>query len=153
MRGKKVDSEFVSDFISHCVGIGVDTTEGIIQQAQNNIREIDEEIKKVEKQKVVRSKLLDVISTFDRPNKTNKSEEIRALSFFKIQHPQICQNICRILKSGPTTIEGLGSHYPTPDVLFCVKQLLEHKVISKSGAHLLRGEAFDEYLKFALQET
>lgn len=153
MRGKKVDSEFVSDFISHCVSSGIDTTEGIIQQAQNNINEIDEEIKRVEKQKIVRSKLLDVISTFDKPNKTNKSEEIRALSFFKIQYPHICQSICHVLKNGPTTIEGLGNHYPAPDVLFCVKQLLEHKVISKSGAHLLRGEAFDEYLKFALRET
>jgi hypothetical protein len=40
-----------------------------------------------------------------------------------------------------------------PDILYCIKQLIEYKVISKSGDYLLRGERFDGYLKFAMMEA
>jgi len=153
MRGKKIDSEFISEFISSCVSMGIDSPEGIAAHAKNTINNIDEEIKKVEKQKIIRSKLLDVISTFEIPTKSNRVEEIKALSFFKIQHPNICQSICSVLKKSPSTIDGLKINYLIPDVLYCIKQLIEYKIISKSGDYLLRGERFDGYLKFAMMEA
>lgn len=152
MRGRKTDSEFISEFITVCVQSGIDTPEDIITHAKFLVSEIDEEIMRIEKRKITRSKLLDVISTFDRSNKTRKPEEIRVLSFFKIQHPQICKFICDSMKNNVITVEHLGDKYPFSDLIFCIKQLIEHKVISKSGSHLLRGEAFDEYLKFVLRE-
>lgn len=155
MRGKKVDSEFVSDFISECVQQGIDTPEGIVNVAQNNIIKIDEEIRRIEYQKIRRSKLLDVVAAFEKPNKTHKPEEIKALSFFKIQNQHICKFICDSLKNNVIDITEItsSSKYTLPDVLYCVKQLIEYKVISKSGTHLLRGEQFDEYLKFVLKES
>lgn len=153
MRGRKTDSLFISDFIAGCVQSGHDTADAIVQQAKQSINSIDDEIQKVEKLKVTRAKLLDVVATFEKASKPSKSEEARILSFFKIQHPQICKYICDSLKGGVVAIESLGNKYPHQDMMYCVKQLIEYKVIAKSGAHLLRGEAFGEYMKFVLQES
>lgn len=153
MKGKKVDTDFLSEFIAKAVQRGLQTPEEIGTYAQSIISEIDDEIKEVEKRKIVRAKLLDVVLTFNAP-KQNKSEEAKILSFFKIQNVDICQAICLKIKVSVTTIDELSKmNYLVPDILFCVKQLLEHKILSKSGSHLLRGDMFDEYLKFVLKEV
>jgi hypothetical protein len=152
MRGRKTDSDFISNFISESVQLGHDTPEKIVERARREIQEIDEEIKRVEQKKIARSKILDVISTLDRNVKASKSEEARILSFFKIQNPTICKFICGRVNIGVTAIEDLGQKYPVSDIMFCIKQLLEHKIVAKSGSYLLRGEAFDDYLKFVLRE-
>lgn len=154
MRGKKTDPQFLSEFIERCVVSGFESSESIVGYARTLIAGIDEEIQEVERKKVIRSKLLDVVSAFEKGDKSPKTEEIKLLSFFKIQNQQICKFICDHLKNGASTVEELsGLEFAAPDVLFCLKQLLEHKVISKSGNHLLRGEMFDEYLKFVLRDT
>jgi len=153
MRGRKTDSEFISEFIAGCVQAGHDTPEAIVQRANQGISSIDDEIKRVEKLKMTRSKLLDVIATFERQAKQSKSEEARILSFFKIQQPQICKFICDRVKSGVIAIEDLGNKYPTQDIMFCIKQLIEHKIVAKTGSHLLRGDLFEDYLKFVLRES
>jgi hypothetical protein len=154
MRGRKTDSQFLSDFISTCTAAEMDTPELIVAYAKSTIANIDEEIKRMERQKIYRSKLLGVIEAFEKASTAPKMEEIKILSFFKIQNQQICKFICDNLKRGVATVEGLCNlEFSSADILFCVKQLLEHKVISKSGNHLLRGEMFDEYLKFVLRET
>jgi hypothetical protein len=153
MRGRKTDSVFISDFIAGCVQSGYDTAEAIVQQAKNSISSIDEEIQRVEKLKLNRAKLLDVVATFEKASKPSRSEEARILSFFKIQHPQICKYICDCLKSGVVAVENLGKKYPHQELMYCIKQLIEYKVIAKSGSHLLRGEVFDDYMRFVLQES
>lgn len=151
MRGKKVDTDFLSQFISQCVGKNIFTQDDIVKQAKSEISNIDEQIKKVEKLKVVRSKLLDVVSTFEKKHSSHK-EEIKALSFFQMQKPDICQYICRYLKNENISIETLYSgRYPVADIIFCVKQLIEHKIVSKTGDILIRGDAFDEYIDFFLR--
>ncbi len=151
MRGKKADSEFLSEFISKCIRSGMETPAEIASHARDLIQEIDEEIKRVEKRKVIRSKLLDVVSAFDKPTKSHKADEIRALAFFKIQKPVVCKYICDTLKKSPAGVEGFTNH-PVEDIMFGLKQLLEAKVISRSSNVFLRGEMFDEYLKFVLRE-
>jgi hypothetical protein len=153
MRGRKTDSVFISDFIAGCVQSGHDTAEAIVQQAKNSISSIDEEIQRVEKLKLNRAKLLDVVATFEKASKPSRSEEARILSFFKIQQPQICKYICDCLKSGVVAVENLGKKYPHQELMYCIKQLIEYKVIAKSGSHLLRGEVFDDYMRFVLQES
>jgi hypothetical protein len=154
MKGKKVDPEFVSEFISTAIQSGYQTTDDIVAFAQAEIQEIDEEIKRIETRKIRRGKLVDVVNSFSKPTKPNKQDEIRILSFFKIQNINICKFICKQIKDEVTTIDELSKmNYPISDVLFCIKQLLEHRILSKSGTHLLRGELFDEYLKFVLKEV
>lgn len=154
MRGKKADLDFLSEFISQCIQLGMDSPDDFAKRAQSMIEEIDEEIRRVEKQKVLRSKLLDVVLAFKEDNKNNRQEEAKILSFFQIQHPNICKFICDQLKDNVVTIEELLKRGKAgPDILFCIKQLLEHKIISKSGSHLLRGEKFESYLKFIIKES
>jgi hypothetical protein len=153
MRGKKADSEFLSNFISQSVQQGCDTQESIAKRAKNMIKEIDEQIKRIEEQKIIRSKLLDVINTFDVSNKSNKLEEAKILSFFKIQNPHICKFICHRLKVSGLVLKELNkTEWSELDLIYCIKQLIEFKVITKVGDSLLRGEKFEEYLKFVLKD-
>lgn len=152
MRGKKKDSEFLSKFITECVQSDKDSPDAIVAEAKARIARIDQQIQEVEKQKIVRSKLLDVICTFEQPAKTSPAEEIKALSFFKIQHPAICKSICDRLKQGNILIESIFNEFsPKQDVIFCIKQLLELKIMSKAGNCILRGDLFDEYCQFVFE--
>jgi uncharacterized protein YktA (UPF0223 family) len=152
MRGKKVDSQFLTDFISSCIMKGNTTPDEMALAAQREIDFINSEIRKVEDLKLRRSKLLDVVVTFKEPVKANK-EEARILTFFQIQNPHICKFLIDLIKINPLNREELiCPFFSSHDVNFCVKQLLEHRVIAKVGETLLRGENFDEYLRFVLQE-
>ena len=153
MRGRKVDTDFLSQFISECVNRDKISTVDILLEAKNQISSIDEKIKEVDKLRIKRGKLLDVVMTFEKPDKTNIINESKTLLFFKIQNTHICKFICDNMKNSATTLESLYcSKYSVQDIIFCVKQLLEYKVISSAGNYLLRGELFYEYLKFVLQE-
>jgi hypothetical protein len=157
MRGKKTDTEFISSFISQSVEEGLFTTDDFIAKAKSMISSIDEEIKRVEKQKIIRSKLLDVISNFDQPDKSKRQEEAKILSFYQIEHPQICKIICKMLQTSALTFEQLMQNTElsnnSANVIFCLKQLAEHKVISKAGKHFLRSDKFESYLTFVFQEN
>lgn len=149
MRGKKKDSEFLSNFITDCVRNHKDCPDDIVAEAKARVARIDQQIQEVEKQKIIRSKLLDVICTFEQPTKSSHIEEIKALSFFKIQYPAICNRICDLLKQNNVSIDWICDEFsPKQDVIFCIKQLLEFKIVSKTGGCLLRGELFDEYSEF-----
>jgi hypothetical protein len=153
MRGKKTDPLFLSNFISECINEGIDTPDQIAAHAKKMITKIDDQIKEVEQKKITRSKLLDVITAFEQQDKTSKQEEAKILPFFKIQNPQICKIICDHVKIGIFTLdEIINIEYTSSDILFCIKQLREHKIISKSGNHICRGAMFDEYAKFVLKE-
>lgn len=153
MKGKKTDTEFLSNFITECVSNNLISTDQILEAAKNKIIEIDAKIKDVEDLKKIRSKLLDVVFTFEKPTKSQKIEDIKILSFLKIQHQHICKHICDMIKKSTSTLENLDDGvYQISDVIFCVKQLLEQKILSKTGTLILRGDLFDEYVKFVSQE-
>jgi hypothetical protein len=151
MRGKKSDPEFVSGFITKCIRQGIAVPNDIVQAAKAEIKIIDDKIKETEMLKATRSKLLDVIATFDKP--ANKTEEAKLLPFFKLQYPQICRKICKHIVdlsfNSVYSVIGLKD----PEVLFCIKQLIEAKIIARVDDYLVRGDKFDEYLKFVLCEV
>ena len=155
MRGKKIDSEFLSLFITESVESGLNSPDAIANRAKILIDGIDEEIKEVERKKIIRSKLLDVIATFQYVEKNNKVKEIKLLSFFKIQNTDdICRQICIFIKNTNVSFEDLREKFESKtNFIFSIKQLLEAKVISKVGTLLSRGEMFEEYMKFILRET
>lgn len=152
MKGKKNDAEFVSNFITECISSGIEFPEEIVTKAKNIIANIDNEIKNVEKQKIIRSKLLDVINAFEKPQKISKFKEINILNFCKIQEPIICKHICLLIKNKVVRIEDLKKiNYNISDILFCTKQLIAYKILSYSNNLFLRGEMFNEYLNFILK--
>lgn len=155
MRGKKSDREFVAEFISEAIQKGIETPDEIVREAKKQIEQIEEEIKAVEAKKILRSKLLDVILTFEKQAKET-SQDARMLSFFKLDYPHSCKYICDIVKNKPIEIgeklQFLGSSDPDPHMKYSVKQLLECRVLNRVGNQLMRGERFDEYITFVLRE-
>lgn len=147
MRGKKSDPEFVSNFIHQSIKLGINTTDKIISRAQNMIQEIDDEIKKIEEKKIIRSKLLDVIYNFEKTNK-NKVEESKLLQFFKLENPKICKYMCDLVKFSPINIDKNID----VDNKFVIKQLIEYKILSRIEDQLLQGEQYNEYMKYILHE-
>jgi hypothetical protein len=153
MRGKKTDPDFLSNFINKCVALNKTSQQEIVQAAHQEINEIDLKIIEVEKLKLIRSKLLDVVSVFEKEVPSHK-EEAKILSFFNIQHPNICKYICDVLKKGTLNMNKLQLiEFSKSDIVYCVKQLQEYKVIAKTGEYLIRGIKFDDYMKFVLYEV
>src|SRR5579871_367548 len=137
MRGKKSNPEFVSQFISTCLQQGVITTEAMVKRAKQDIQEIDDKIIEVEKLKAVRSKLLDVILTLDKPKV--KTEEAKLLPLFKLQYPQTCRKICKtMVEIDPDGSSYVGFENKDPELIFCIKQLVEAKIISRIDSRLVR---------------
>ena len=154
MRGRKADSVFIGNFIVDCANKGKATPEDIIKEAKNQINIIDEKIKEVERIRLTRSKYLDVIDALEKSEKSDKVDEIKVLNFFKLQHPDICRNICRtIQKNNSASIEEVRGNYPELDILFCVKQLIENKILVKQGKTFSKGEVFLDYLRFINHEV
>lgn len=152
MKGKKVDSEFLEKFITECVKCGIDTPQEIAARARSIILDIDNEIKRLEQRKIIRSKLLDVINTFDKQNKQSKFEGAKILDLYKIQNPLICKFICDNLNK--ESIDKLTkTNYPSDDVLFCIKQLIEHNIIVRSGSKLTPGTMYNEYMRLIFGKT
>lgn len=155
MRGKKSDQVFVAEFIQRCAVSGFETPDAIVGYAKVLIEKVDEEIREIENKKIFRSKLLDVILTFEKQTKST-SEDAKFLSFFKLEYPRMCKFICDIVKKSPIEVgekmQALGSGENDPTMRFSIKQLLECKVLSRVGNQVGRGERFDEYITFVLHE-
>jgi hypothetical protein len=155
MKGKKCDLLFVNKFIEDCVLNNILNSEDIVKEACSQIEAIDIKIREVENLKKLRSKLSDVINTLNKTDSKKESgpDDIRLLSLFKIPNPNIGATICKKIKVSPIEINNLKNiNYDFSDTSFIVKQLLENKVLSKRGSYLLRGDMFDIYCKYVIQE-
>ena len=151
MRGKKSDPVFVSGFITQCVQRGLITPEQIAEAARQDIDSIDQQIKQVEVLKVTRSKLLDVIATFDKP--ASKEDEAKLLQFFELQYPTLCRAICGHVSIKPIPVSIMLNDNVDDDLKFCYKQLLGHKIIARVGDQLVQGDRYIEYMTFVLREA
>jgi hypothetical protein len=148
MKGKKTDPDFISFFIQESVNAGAETPEDIVQRAKKIVAQIDDEIKAIEHAKATRSKLLDVISSFEKPVK-DKTEDAKILGFFKLRDSQRCKEVCDLIKEhNSLPIASLVD----ASYNFCIKQLLEAKIIMRLDGQLMRGERFNEYMTFVLRE-
>lgn len=148
MKGKKSDPEFISNFIKQCVEIGINTPLEIVNNARFQIAAIEEDIKNIEKKKITRSKLLDVVNMFDKTPKT-KLEDSKLLSFFKLEYPGICKMICDSVKTKPILVNDEKMDINTK---YSIKQLLEYKILSRVGDYIVQGLRFEEYVKFVIRE-
>lgn len=143
MKGKKSDRIFIADFIQESVQIGASTTDEIVNRAKKKIEIIDKEIIAIEEKKITRSKLLDVIANFEKKVIKN-ANDIKILSFYSLQYPDRCKEICIMLNKG-LEINNL------PDISitnFCNKQLIDNKILKKENGKLTCGEKFNEYIMF-----
>lgn len=148
MKGKKFDKEFFSQYISDCISKNITSSDDMIHHAKQRIKNLDEKIKEIEFIKQERSKLLDVIYSFQKHDKVNNNKEIRLLSLYKINNPNLCKIICENLdKLEIKETQG----YSKLEILICIKQLMENQVITKLGSRFVPGGLFNEYCSFVLK--
>jgi hypothetical protein len=148
MRGRKIDNDFLSEFISKCVANNKNSSDDILNEALRKISYIDNKIKEIEKLKVKRGKLLDVIYAFEKA--TDSQKESKIASLFDVSDYNICKFICNNLKNEPINMND--SKFQKQDILFAIKQLLKLKVISKIDDVIVKGEMFNNYIKFVMME-
>jgi len=74
MKGKKIDNDFVVNFIEKCTAAGITDTTHICEWATSLISQIDRQIKEAEEAKIERSKILDVIEVLGKKIK-DKSKD------------------------------------------------------------------------------
>ena len=157
MKGKKTDPIFIASFIQESVLDGAETPDQIVERAKLMIIEIDEQIKAVEESKKKRTKLLDVINSFESVKK-DRAGDSKLLPFFELKYPEKCKNLCDIIKK----INFLPAinhpvlkydHDHIAEHNFCIKQLILFDILIKTGDQISQGDRFDEYMNFVLQEA
>ena len=148
MKGKRLNQEFIGRYISNCISNNITLSDDMVSCARQRVDEIDQKIKEVELLKQERGNLLDVIESFQKTEKPNNNKEIKLLSLYKIANLGLCKLICEnVDRFEIKEIRG----YSKLDVLSCVKQLIEHKIIARKGSGLVRGDLFNEYCSFVLK--
>lgn len=148
MKGKKIDTIFLSKFISECIKNNIVSSDDMIKLAKNKISSIDTQIKKIENLKILRSKLLDIVLTFEDPEKYLKKDAM-ILSFYMIKNRDICEFICQSIKNNKININNLyNDRHSRIDIIFSIKRLIENKIISKENDIISKDVMFDNYYKF-----
>jgi|SRR5579859_557026 len=147
MKGKKRDIEFLSQFISRCISQNINNPDDIANIAKHQIEEIDNKIKEVEQLKQLRPKLLDVIYAFNKKNK-DKIKDAKILFLHNITNLGLTKIIIKSIKERPLAMnEPIISNN-----MFCIKQLIDQKIIYKCGDFLVQGANFKEYYEFILNK-
>ena len=149
MKGKKSNPQFISEFISKCIINGINTPSNILNAAQLEIENINIKIKEVENLKITRSNLLDVVERFNESSIKNNESEV--LPMFTISNI-ISKKICNLLKSSDIQFPILINENNF-DVNFCIKQLLEQKIINRIDDKLCKGDRYNLYMSNVFQET
>lgn len=153
MKGKKTDPQFVSQFISECVGQNLLTPDQILACARKEIADIDQKLIDIQKLKIRRSKLLDVVSALEQPTKKQVVPDPKTLSFLGLQYPNICRRICQLLRDQNRSKPQLFDYqFSTHDFNFSLKQLLEYQILSKSDNFFAPGPMFEDYWHYLSQE-
>lgn len=143
MKGKKINIDFVSSFMSECVKNGKISPEEIKKEAEKQLIEIEEKIETAEKLKSLRSNLLDVVESFSSAKKKNLPKEAEILDLFSLDFPDVCQEIVEAVKNEPIT----ASQFEDENFIFSLKQLVEHRVLGKIDNLFVRGKRFDDFQK------
>ena len=154
MKGKKFNSEFFSNFISNCINNNKVTPAEMLVEAKLRVSEIDARILEIEKLRLTRGDLLDVIATFEKSSEKKENDSKQILDMFSIKDQKVCKFICEMVKKEPTEISHFyNKGYDEDDILFCLKQLLEHKIISKQNTLILRSVNFSKYIDLVFRDS
>lgn len=148
MKGKKSDPLFVSSFIQESIKLGAISPEQIAQRAQEMIFNIDQEIKLIENKKKIRSKLLDVISTFQQKN-DHKLQESKLLPFYNLYYPNICHKLAFVLEEN-----GIANlkDYLSGEAKLSIKQLVQLKIIKIDNKVIMPDLQFNAYQQFIKEQ-
>lgn len=152
MRGKKIDTNFVAEFVTTCVKEGKVSSETISADAYKKIAEIDLQIKAVDELKKLRSKLYDVIISFDEKSVKDKSEDKIILDFYSVEDKKLASEIINSIEKNNQFVFTfpIPKEISDPDgMIFCIKQMSRLKIISPQEKGIfLRGVNYQAYVDF-----
>ncbi len=102
-KGKKINQEFVNEFITKSISDGICSSEEIISQAKKKILEIDKKLVNINALKEKRSNLLDVVISFEvkKEDRSNQKLDLAIMSLPKNE----------VIKYLIDTLDYKGIHY------------------------------------------
>jgi hypothetical protein len=143
MRGKAIDTEFVSIFVQECLTLNKTTPAEICEEALERISEIENQLR-------LRNKLTDVLSHFNYKKKIPETKDA-AIDLSKI-NKNISNDIFSIILNNKFTTSSLITVFNKfnddykKDVIFTFKQLLEAKILSKDqDGIVINGDGFVDF--------
>ena len=92
MKGKKLNLDFVNDFIIECANQNRTSPQEVCKEAQGQILALNQEIQHFKQLKHRKNLLLDVLITFDQ-YKSSKSIDRLMLPFFQITNKNIAYEL------------------------------------------------------------
>ena len=151
MKGKKINTEFVTNFINNCIIDGKISSNEIVSLAKESIANIDNKLKEINNLKINRSNLLDVISSFETPSNKSNIDDIKKLSYYKIGDLNCCKYICNKIENKNMDINqicyDLSDLFSKSEIIFNIKQLVCNKILHKINEVVLRGDNYEDYMK------
>lgn len=151
MKGKKPDQEFITNYIANCIENGISSSDDILQQTIDQIKIIDDKIKEVEHLKNKRSKLLDIISIFNKKNECDGDDKMM-LSFYRMTNIGCLKSICNcirnvsVLKINSEEYLEILTRYTKEEFCVCIKQLIENNIIIRNDIGFIPGILFNKYI-------
>lgn len=140
MRGKKADTEFISQYIINCTASGKSSPQEIYVQAEQEIQKIDEQIKNIESLKKHRSKLIDVVNLFK--DKKDNSEDINIVNFYKITNINLAYRICSHVLNKEQSLDAPENK---AEKLQTLKKLVDLSILKKSNGLIEQGPLFNNF--------
>lgn len=136
MRGKSVDIEYISVFVEECVKNEKVTPKDIASEAKIRINNIDHEIRRIENLKSERSKLVDVVNSFDAPEEESDDNEDAVFANDECLEDVLTQQICQYIGAeGSVSIKQILAQFGEPlkeQIFFAVKKLAEAGFIARN---------------------
>lgn len=142
MKGKKIDTDFVAEFIGNCAALGKNLPEDICNEAKIKIENIDLKIKEVEDLKKMRSKLNDVIITLGK-KVIDKSVDKIILGFYQISNLSNAFVLCDLVADSPIDIKSIDKNNS-----FIIKEMLAANILSRFNNTLIQGELYQDFIDF-----
>ncbi len=150
MKGKKINSDFVNEFITNCLLQDQTSSQQIVNIAKNEIDKIDEKLKQINQLKTLRSNLIDIIALFSKPSKELSSLQ-KILPLFQIKNHHICQLILSQINNELDINKINCGNYDKNDINFAIKELILHNVLEKQNYLLSPGKNFKNFFIFVLK--
>lgn len=145
------DSNFMVNFIQHCITQGQNTPERMCKIASERIKAIDQELKRAADLRNERTKLQKVITELSKGEETSSDNQVdTSIPEEKLGEYQrsLCVKICNFVEQkGSTTpseiMESVGSYEEQKQVYLSIKWLSIRDIISRNDdKKLVKGSSW-----------
>lgn len=139
MRGKSVDIDFISVFVEECVAADKATPKDIASEAKIRINNIDHEIRRIETLKTERSKLVDVVNSFDVVEEDTDDQNGAVFATDECLDDEFTRQIADYIGNGggvsiKQIVAQFGGDSMKEQIFFSVKKLAESGLVIRNAS-------------------